>query len=133
MMPDKWVLRGCPHHRLPMNDHPHTPEPGPEEQSATLDELLGLLGDCHRRRVITRLADTSPVLVEEFVRTADRTDPRALAIALHHNHLPKLRSVGLVTWDEASATVHRGPQFETVEPLVELFRSNQDRLPDDWP
>lgn len=114
--------------------HEHSPDPGPEEeQSVSLDELLGLLGDRHRRRVVAELADSSPVVVTEFVRTADRSDPRSLAVALHHNHLPKLHCAGIVSWDEASGTVRRGPEFEAVEPLVELLRSNEERLPGGWP
>ena len=99
----------------------------------SLDELLGLLGDHHRRRVVTELADNSPVTVEEFVRAADGVAPHSVAITLHHTHLPKLQRAGVVTWDDGAGTVSRGPEFEAVEPLVELFRSNRERLPGDWP
>lgn len=91
-----------------------------------IDELLDALADEHRRRLVARLAraDEDGLTVDEVVRdlAADVDLPREhLRVALLHNHVPKLDSVGLVEIDVATETVTYtgGPVAETVLRAVE--------------
>jgi predicted transcriptional regulator len=108
----------------------------PEPQTAypsSLDTLLTLLSEYQRRRVVTELVEDSPRSVEELVDTAARGDARTLEIALVHEHLPKLQEAGFIEWETDTGTVRRGPEFDTVETVIGLIRSNQEALPIDWP
>jgi predicted transcriptional regulator len=115
-----------------MTDNSNPSDTSPRgTDSPSLDTLLTLLGDRHRRRVVTALTGDSPRSVETLV-DAMEGDPRKLELALVHNHLPRLRGAGVVEWEQDAGVVRRGPQFDTVEPVVELLRSNPDALPGDW-
>jgi hypothetical protein len=115
----------------------HSPDPGtPESQaidSPSPDTLLTLLSEYQRRRVITELIEDSPRSVGDLVDTLAQGDPRTLGIALIHNHLPKLQEARVIEWEPDTGVVRRGPQFDTVEAVVELLRSNQEALPAGWP
>lgn len=90
--------------------------PTPARRTTT-DELLALLADSCRRRVLEVLLDANPdgrlTLEELSTRVDDETvgDETlcALTVALHHRHLPKLAEAGLVEYD---------PDTRTVEPVV---------------
>lgn len=98
-----------------------------------LDTVLTLLGDRHRRRLITDLVDADHRTVSEFVYPDARGDPRTQEITLLHNHLPKLQEAGVIEWDSDGGVVRRGPRFGAVEAVVGLLRSHRDALPADWP
>lgn len=116
-----------------MSDDPDQPRLHDRGADATgslaeerIDELLDALADEHRRRLVARLAraDGDALTVDEVVRdlSADVDLPREhLRIALLHNHIPKLDSVGLVDLDVAAETVTYtgGPVAETVLRAVE--------------
>lgn len=103
-----------------------------ERGAAEWDLVFDALSDGRRRRVLsflgrtpeTRMAD----LVEELTRTAPTRSPattpapadpgarpgrlaegvpdrRAIELALHHVHLPKLVESGFVEWDRATGRV----------------------------
>ena len=80
----------------------------------TLDDYLQLLANGQRRRILRAL------LGSEGPVTVDPGDPAAHA-RLHHIHLPKLESAGLVDWNRRGGTVVRGPAFDDVVPLLEAI------------
>lgn len=51
---------------------------------------------------------------------------------LRHYHLPKLESKGFIDYDREDHIITKGPNFEDIEPLVELIDNHLDELPDDW-
>lgn len=95
-----------------------------------LDTCLHLVADRHRRRVINHLRHetdgtaTFDTLVDQVhSRASDTKDgpPRgreALAIQLHHTHLPKLAAHGVVEFDPRSGAV-RYRSDEQVESVLD--------------
>ena len=92
----------------------------PSERPTTtdLDSLFEVLADGHRRRVLDYLDDTDDEVAtfSDLVdHVADRggeetpADRDRIAVNLHHNHLPKLESAGVLEWDPRSEMVrYRG-------------------------
>lgn len=92
-------------------------------ESNALDRLFDALGDARRRRVLRLLLERTngsedAVPVDELVDGDD--DPRSLAIALSHAHVPRLADSGYVEWDGDRDAVRRGPNFDEVVPLLLL-------------
>lgn len=49
-------------------------------------------------------------------------------IEFRHVHLPKLEEEGLIDWNRESNVVARGPDFEEIEPLLELLANGHDKF-----
>jgi len=117
-----------------MNEHSYSPNWESQSGGGTaLDTSFSMLGDGHRRRILTSLVDDDPSSVAEFLLATDHDDPETARIALYHHHLPKLDEAEYVDWDDEARTFRRGPRFDEVAPMVRLLRDNQDRLPTGWP
>lgn len=105
-----------------------------EVRTLDFDSHVEALGHVHRRRLLRALLEAdpdaeTPVDIEQFGRG---TDTRDLKISMHHVHLPKLESLGLVRTDRERQHVGRGPNFEEIEPLLRILDENRDELPADW-
>ncbi|WP_254538660.1 DUF7344 domain-containing protein [Halomarina litorea] len=102
--------------------------------SASLDTMLDMLSNSHRRRILLAVSDHNPRHEDEF--TLDELDDdngRRLKISLRHAHLPKLADKGYIEWDPDTQTIRRGPNFDDIAPLLRLMEEHHDELPDDWP
>ncbi len=103
---------------------------------SSTDEVLDVLRNPYRRRLLVALLDENPLGAEDPKLLPDVTmtdgDDHGLHIKIRHVHLPKLADVGYVDWDQESHSVTRGPKFDEVRPLLELLRDHVDVLPDDW-
>lgn len=86
---------------------PRSPAPTTEEAK---DDLLSTLAHPVRRRALSALeSETGRVAVTDLARRIDDRTPsdgptggdesERLALALHHNHLPRLSAVGLIEYD----------------------------------
>lgn len=80
------------------------------DRSLSVDERLMLLSNPYRRSVLGLLEGTSgPVALEDLAeRVASDVDDGQytdVRISLHHNHLPKLDSHGVVDYDQTARTV----------------------------
>ncbi|EFW90718.1 hypothetical protein ZOD2009_17720 [Haladaptatus paucihalophilus DX253] len=64
--------------------------------------------------------------------TTDDEELEQMLITMTHTHLPKLESYDVIEWDRENNVVCRGPQFEELQPLLELIDNHRDELPDDW-
>ena len=53
-------------------------------------------------------------------------------IEMRHTHLPKLVEYGFVEWDRDTHEVVKGPEFDEIEPLLELLDEHDDELPEGW-
>ena len=94
----------------------------------SLDACLRLVADRHRRRIIHHLrheangTTTFDDLVDHMPRRAPDAkdgppqDREALAIQLHHTHLPQLADHGVVEFEHRTGVVryHPDEQIETV-------------------
>ncbi|WP_336339662.1 DUF7344 domain-containing protein [Haloarcula brevis] len=94
----------------------------------SLDAWLQFVDDRHRRRIIHHLrheatgTTTVDELVEQFHSSGSDSkdgpaqDREALAIQLHHVHLPKLAEHGVLEFEHRSGSVRYTPdeQLETV-------------------
>jgi len=101
-----------------------------EGSGAPLDALLGHLSHPIRRRVLLALfaADPNAVLSPDDLVAHGEPSERD-AIELHHNHLPRLAAAGYLEWNRLDDTVTRGPNFETIVPMIEVLTEYDDRLP----
>ena len=104
----------------------------PRVSPETYDTWLALLADERRRRLLLELAGSSPSegglsVPEDIVNPNE--DPVTLSVQLRHVHLPKLADVGYVDWHRDRGRVGRGPQFDDVGAVLELFRRHEDDLP----
>lgn len=100
-----------------------------------LDEALEVLANKHRRRLLVALLEHNPqeaVQTPEGVYLGERTLSN-LQVEMHHRHLPKLEAAGYIVWQKDEHIVVRGPDFDEIEPILELFEANADELPVDWP
>ena len=83
---------------------------------ASLDAMLDMLSDSHRRRILLAVSDHNPRSEDEFRKDSFIPSPaddetRQHAQALRHNHLPKLDDSGYIEWDQDTETIRRGPNF----------------------
>jgi len=96
-----------------------------EVSSGSFDDCLRALGHERRREVVTTLTDIdSPISVGAL---AGGDEQRRLALI--HNHLPMLANGGYIDWDRDAGRVRRGPRFDEVATLIDLFRTHGDDLP----
>ena len=102
----------------------------------SLDTVLELLAEEHRRRLLVNLLEHNPQDVEDIdlvagISLADE-ELAQFRIQMKHTHLPKLADAGVIDWDREAGVVRKGPEFDELRPLLELLRDNADALPDDW-
>ena len=89
-----------------------------------------------RRRVFLALSDDNPMQVDDVGESPEPTDVHDIVtdgeekIALIHVHLPKLADADLIDWDRANRIVRRGPNWEEIQPLIQLINGHRERLPD---
>lgn len=94
----------------------------------TTDEVLALLDDVHRRRLLVSLLSEPSVEPAELVPG----DAGELPMRLHHVHIPKLDDAGVVDWNRQRGVVTRGERFDAVEPTLTLLADNPSKLPPGW-
>lgn len=106
----------------------------------TVDELFALLSSHRRRYLLAALdRDPTPVRIADVAAeiTAIESDVpstlvdddrrRDVRSDLFHNHLPKLRDAGLVTYDRDAGTVEPGEHVTEAEPLLDIARQITER------
>ena len=104
------------------------------ETASAFDSVLDLCQHQHRRIVLALLAAEQRSLtlsdltqtVLEYNHQASPTTVSAdvlteIRLSLHHVHLPKLASDGLVTYDPDRQLVEPTEQFEQVEPTLDTI------------
>lgn len=107
-----------------------------QTESTTLDQLFTCLSHPTRRRILATLATNNPHDEEEFESPDFKPEDEELELfrmQLYHHHLPHLEQGGYIAWDRDADIITRGPNFEEVQPLIELISNHQDERPEDWP
>ncbi len=96
-----------------------------EYTAAEIDRKIALLAESERREIVRILQESEAghVQVREIITHLQESDPTQneddrIAIAVHHNHLPKLDETDVVDFDSGSETV-RYNDDELVETLLE--------------
>lgn len=89
------------------------PQPVPQLSSASQDVLQAHEG------FLREYLDGSREIAD-----ADEADIRT-----HHVHLPKLAGYGHVEWDRDAHVTTRGPNFDELEPVLELVEKRRDERP----
>ena len=97
----------------------------------TFDSVLELCRNQHRRIVLGQLiAEQQSTTLEDLTRTVLKHNHHAspteipddvlveTRVSLHHNHLPKLASEGLITYESDRGRVAATEQLEEVRPIV---------------
>ncbi|WP_328821325.1 transcriptional regulator [Natronorubrum halalkaliphilum] len=94
------------------------------------DNVFEALSDRYRRQLLLELLDRNP---GEVLSQSKADSGYAIpSISQHHVHLPKLEAYGFIEWNRDQQIVTKGPQFDEIEPMLELFRENADAVPGDW-
>lgn len=99
-----------------------------------LDRVFGALGNRYRRLVLFMLRErdgrmqASDVMIRGGAGTSrdDQVDVRYV-------HLPVLEEAGYLEWDRETGDVVAGPNFDEVEPLLELVVDSREEFPPGWP
>lgn len=98
-------------------------------------ELLEVLANGRRRRVLTALDERSGAVSERALATelveSGQTgdDRRQVRSDLRHNHLPTLERAGLIVRDETDGAVRATDALGEMDPV---YRRVLERAPDDW-
>lgn len=87
------------------------------------DEAFRVLADARRRTVLTELCSVASLSLTALAAVVGDSASSA-RIVLHHKHLPMLADAGYITWDRAADIVERGPQFDEIRSLIELFATD---------
>lgn len=100
-----------------------------------LDEVLQVLANKHRRQLLAALLDQRR---QEVVQISESVEGDAeqwsnLQVKMRHHHLPRLEDAGYIRWKKQQRVVVRGPAFDEVKPILELFDENAEELPVEWP
>lgn len=103
-----------------------------------LDRALDALGRRYRRRLLVSLTVHNPQDAGENGLDADDLlefvddQQGATDIEISHSHLPKLEHYGYITWDRSSGNISKGPNWDEIEPLIDLLKTHNDELPVEW-
>jgi DNA-binding MarR family transcriptional regulator len=85
-----------------------------------LDRIFDILSH-HNRRLVLVLLQENATTTEADVMCHTIRDKHSVQVSLIHNHLPKLEEAGYIEWDRDSTKIWRGPQFNEIEPILELI------------
>lgn len=84
------------------------------------DRFFEALANGRRRQILFSLKDGPPAI--SIDSPPDGTGERkTVLVDQHHTHLPKLADYGFIRWEPETNTVEKGPQFEEIRPVLELF------------
>lgn len=101
-----------------------------------LDTIFRALSHPTRRRILAtlrekQLQDSDEIPVAEL--TPDESDNGRFHVRLYHQHLPRLDTVGFISWDPDAETIRPGPHYEGMRSVIDLLEANQGELPAAWP
>lgn len=103
-------------------------------ETFVFDDLVGALANIERRRLLVALLDQnqSKITTAMTIESSRSMDEDTRFVGLYHVHLPKLADQGFIEWDKRRQEIRRGPQFERIQPVLELLEANRTLLPRDY-
>ena len=109
---------------------------GNADEEVPLDTIFRALSHPTRRHILTTLRQKQLRRSNEIpvaALTPDESDNGRFHVRLYHQHLPRLDTVGFISWNPDEETIRPGPNYGAITPVVDLLDANQDELPADWP
>ena len=109
-----------------------------ETERGDLLELLALLADPTKRRLLAYIAHDNPEDVEDIpahtgaTKHLDEESVERLLDSLRDDHLPTLERTGLIDWDRERDVVTRGERFDDLWPVLRLMIAHREELPEEW-
>lgn len=102
--------------------------------ATTLSAQLDALSHRPQRQLLVSLCHENPQDDTPFDGDEPRLEDEELETLyeLRHFHLPEMERKGFIDYDRGNHVITKGPNFEEIEPLVELIDRHSDELPDDW-
>lgn len=105
-----------------------------------VDRVIEALGHRYRRRLLAALTEHNPQPVERPLNAETKLESvtglvtvgKTSDIAIVHTHLPKLETLGYVTWDESEGAISKGPDWDEIEPTIQLLLTHGDELGVEW-
>lgn len=97
-----------------------------------LDRVFNAFGARLRRRLLHTLGEGEGSLSVPDGLLLRRSDPEDIEQELMRVHLPELENAGYIEWDRTTGEISRGPNFDEIEPLLDLIAEHRDELPPDW-
>lgn len=99
--------------------------------TSDVDVEFDVFRDPTRRRLLLALLDHTPRPDEKLCATDGGDDDEVSRIQsrLYHIHLPKLEAAGLIEWDRETGEIHRGPNFDEVQDVLEVLQEYERELP----
>jgi len=98
-----------------------------------LNEAFAALSHPYRRQLLLALLIANPQddrNCDPLDLLDDDTDTALLETELVHTHLPKLESMGAITWDRETGEISKGPEWDAFAPLIQLIHDHRAELPD---
>lgn len=83
----------------------------------------------HRRRLLVALREQNPQPTDGAVpqKLYERDgEANGLQIEFRHNHLPRLEDAEFITWDRDTNEITKGPNFDDLQPLLELIENDDE-------
>lgn len=97
------------------------------------DRIFDALSASPRRRLLVSLLESQSGEYVDLPEAAfpEETDPggRKLRSHLVHQHLPMLADYDFVRWQTKPFQVRRGPEFESLEPVVRTLADRTEAVP----
>lgn len=130
-----------------MSDNRYRPTGGsksnsPQEyfscNSVSQDTVFAALSDRHRRVLLSHLSEMADTMAErsqlvKAIRTASKGEKKppkdAVALELHHNHLPRLDDGGFIDYDSQQGAVRNLMSSETEEWINNADYKKSEPLP----
>lgn len=99
--------------------------------SSQADVLFDVLADEHRRQLLLSLLGDESCSTSwgRAVPPADGDETNDRQLLMRHAHLPKLEDAGYVRLNGDGRRIEAGPNFETIQPLLELLDANRGLFP----
>lgn len=94
-----------------------------------LDEQFDALSHVARRHLLVALLGENPQTTIPKTDGSGDDESFERRVAMRHSHLPRLEDRGFIRWDQENSRATKGPQFETIEPLLTLLDDHRDGLP----
>lgn len=88
------------------------------------------LGNPHRRAILVGLdAGQIETAGGAMMRSGQAEEIKR---ELEEEHLPLLEDAGYIEWDSETNKIEKGPNFEEIQPILELMRNHPEELPPGW-
>lgn len=97
--------------------------------------MLSALSNPYRRQLLIALTEHNPQGDDDLDPLGlleDSGEADVLELELTHMHLPKLEEMEYINWNRETGQISKGPNWEQIEPLVELLHNHREQLPDGW-